>query len=163
MDGSKSSGDPLASLFFRTLCIASTCSSKSVPNSTRYTWKMSKTGPFEGYWKCCICRHYDRYQKRQECIPVGCVPPALYRPGGSVSGGPLSGRPPPPVGRQTLVTILPCPKLRLRAVKITRYFKLSIEYNHHNILSNGSRNWIGMAKKHETWFFVESVSGYRQS
>ena len=27
---------------------------------------------------------------KQECIPVGCVPPTLYRKGGSVSGGSLS-------------------------------------------------------------------------
>ena len=46
---------------------------------------------------------------KQECIPVGCVPPAAVAVGGS---------PPctPPVDRHTPVNILPCPKLRLRAV-----------------------------------------------
>ena len=50
----------------------------------------------------------------QECIQVGCVPPALYRKG---SGG-LSDTPSLPVYRQTPVKILPCLKLRLRVVKI---------------------------------------------
>ena len=30
------------------------------------------------------------FQTKQECIPVGCVPPARYRTGGSLSGGSLS-------------------------------------------------------------------------
>ena len=33
--------------------------------------------------------------EKQECIPVGCVPPALYHTGISVQRGSLSGRPPP--------------------------------------------------------------------
>ena len=62
---------------------------------------------------------------KQECIPVECVPPALYRKrgrGGSLSWGWSLSRgvsvrenPLPPVDRQTPVKILPCPKLRLRA------------------------------------------------
>ena len=78
---------------------------------------------------------------RQQCIPAGCVLPALYRTGdlcaggicpggslsrgslskgagGSLSRGSLSGRPLCPVDRQTPVKLLPCPKLRLRAVNI---------------------------------------------
>ena len=79
----------------------------------------------------------------QACIPVGCIPPALYHtgrglcprslcpgglcpggvsvegslcPGGSLSGGSLSGRPTPTGDRRMPVKILPCPKLRLPAV-----------------------------------------------
>ena len=72
--------------------------------------------------------------EKRECIPVGCVPPALYRTGGlcpgnlclgclwlrgslsrgSLSRGSLSD--PSPVDRQTRVNTLPYPKLRLRAV-----------------------------------------------
>ena len=58
--------------------------------------------------------------KEKECIPVGCVAPALYRTGGSLSRRSLLGSLPPPphhhVDRQTPVKLLPCPKLRLRAV-----------------------------------------------
>ena len=61
----------------------------------------------------------QRYQ--QECIPVGCVPPALYRTGGgSLSArGLYQGDPLPPVDRQTTVKILPWTKLRLWAVMTT--------------------------------------------
>ena len=73
---------------------------------------------------------------KQECIPVRCVPAALYRtaglcPGGvsvqgglcprwvSVGGGLIGGGSvhgdPSPMERQTPVKILACPKLRLRA------------------------------------------------
>ena len=61
----------------------------------------------------------------QKCIPVGCVPPALYLQGVSVTETPQTETPwiesPPPtqpVGRQTPVELLPFPKLRLRAVKM---------------------------------------------
>ena len=47
---------------------------------------------------------YGFYQLReyfnQQCIPVGCVPPALGRGGGGTY-------PPPPVNRQTPVKALP--------------------------------------------------------
>ena len=64
---------------------------------------------------------------KQECMPVGCVPPALYRTAGSLSvqgvfcpWGSLSGRPSPPVDRMTDASKnISLPKLRLRAV-ITR-------------------------------------------
>ena len=65
----------------------------------------------------------------QECIPVGCVPPAAVAiPGGRSQPGtprtrhrpdqapPTPGAGTPPVDRHTPVNILPCPKLRLRAV-----------------------------------------------
>ena len=70
---------------------------------------------------------------KQECIPVGCVPPAAVAVGGSPPAppdqapqeqappwdqAPHSG-PDPPVDRHTPVNILPCPKLRLRAVIIS--------------------------------------------
>ena len=59
----------------------------------------------------------------QECIPVGCVPPgAVAVRGVSTRHPPGSRHPPrsrhPPVDRHMPVNILPCPKLRLRAVKI---------------------------------------------
>ena len=86
------------------------------------------------YWaiKCQLLRC------RQECIPVGCALPALYRtgglcPGGSLCRGSLSkerrgslsrgslargglcqGDPPPPVDRQTPVKLLPCPSVQGR-------------------------------------------------
>ena len=47
---------------------------------------------------------------RQECIPVGCVPPALYRKGGLPDREPPGQIPPgqkPPVDRQTPVKTLP--------------------------------------------------------
>ena len=82
----------------------------------------------------------QRNQSQKEgCIPVECVPPAPYHtegclypggslsrgvsvwgclcPGGSLSRGVSVRETPPPVDRQTPVKILPCPKLRLRAVK----------------------------------------------
>ena len=43
---------------------------------------------------------------KQECIPVGCVPPALYRTGGVLPDKdppPTGQRPPPPPDRQTSV------------------------------------------------------------
>ena len=60
----------------------------------------------------------------QECIPVECVPPALYCTGGLCPGGGLcprvasvqGGLCPSPLDRQTPVKILPCPKLRLQVV-----------------------------------------------
>ena len=87
------------------------------------------------------------WKVQHECIPVGCVPPAAVAVGGrGLYQGPLlrsrhppdqtpmSQAPPPPgsrhpprpdppeqapplVDRHTPVNILPCPKLRLRAVK----------------------------------------------
>ena len=58
------------------------------------------------------------WHEQQECIPVGCVPPAAV----AVRRGSPPGSPPgsrhPPVDRHTPVNILPCPKLRLWAVKI---------------------------------------------
>ena len=85
---------------------------------------------------------WDRwnYQSKQECIPVGYVPPAAVAVRGSPPCTPPPGtmHPPrtmylpgpctpsvpcppryhahPPVDRHTPVNILPCPKLRLRAV-----------------------------------------------
>ena len=88
----------------------------------------------------------SKYRSRQECIPVGCVlPAAVAIQRGSLPGTPRDQAPPwnqaphapgipqyrnparnrciprtrqPPVDRHTPVNILPCPKLRLRAVKI---------------------------------------------
>ena len=75
----------------------------------------------------------------QGCIPVGCVPTALYRKEGRVSvwgclcqGETPGQRPPagqrtpwteipPLVDRQMAVKILPCSKLRLRAVIMILY------------------------------------------
>ena len=96
---------------------------------------------------------------KQECIPVGCVPPAAVavrgglnqappqtrhpKPGTHLEQAPPGTRPPPgpgtppdqapprtrhpqtrhpPVDRHTPVNILPCPKLRLRAVIIIFLF-----------------------------------------
>ena len=76
---------------------------------------------------------------KQECIPVWCVPPALYRtregglcpevslskgifpggglcPGGLCPGRSLSRETPLWTGWQTRVKTLPCPKLRLQTV-----------------------------------------------
>ena len=72
---------------------------------------------------------YDSYREsakiiEQESIPVGCIPPALYRAERDLSDKePLhTDRPPShrgtPVDRQTLLKRLSFPKLRLRAVKI---------------------------------------------
>ena len=114
----------------------------------------------------CGCEsHFLLLQKKftkQECIPVGCVPPAAVAVRGLHQADPLRSRPPrpgtphwsrpprqqspcckacwdsttptarhagippampagippPPVNRMTVVKILPCPKLRLRAVII---------------------------------------------
>ena len=74
----------------------------------------------------------DEFLELQECIPVvGCVPPALYRKGVSLTETPPGQRPPgqrpprhppwqtpPLVDRQMPVKIFLCPKLRLRAVTI---------------------------------------------
>ena len=55
---------------------------------------------------------------KQGCIPVGCVPPTLYHTGGGLCpGGILCQGDPSPMDRQTPVKVLPCLKLRLRAVK----------------------------------------------
>ena len=92
--------------------------------------------------------HWIQWQ--QDCIPVGCIPPACWPyvppytaqeacllPGGEVppwGGGLLRGlsqhalrQTPPPCGQNswhTLLKILPCPKLRLRAVKILLLTKI---------------------------------------
>ena len=81
-----------------------------------------------GYQKSLIHLTNASNSLPQEWIPVGYVPPTLYRTGGrSLSsggvsdqgGGCLSGRPPfPPVDRQTPVKLLPCPKLCLRMVSV---------------------------------------------
>ena len=85
-------------------------------------------------WRCFTCWLVDL---KQECIPVGCVPPACWpypivSHGGFASGGGGSAsmgwadppvmwpvmhaeRPTPQCG-QTPVKTLPCPKLRLRVV-----------------------------------------------
>ena len=63
---------------------------------------------------------------KQDCIPVRCVPPASVAVSGegglprekSTLGGEGLPNTHTPVDRQTLVKILPCPKLRLRAVII---------------------------------------------
>ena len=60
------------------------------------------------------------YFVKQECIPVGCVPPAFcpYLPACTAPGG-VPAQVLPPRGQNswhTLLKILPCPKLRLRAV-----------------------------------------------
>ena len=61
---------------------------------------------------------------KQECMPVGCVPPAAVAVRGGLHQAPPRIRHPPgdqalpTVDRHTPVNILPCPKLRLRAVKI---------------------------------------------
>ena len=90
----------------------------------------------EFWWKW-VCHPFSPINGpkfEQECIPVGCVPPALYRTGESLSGGCLSPGGslsrevsvqgglcqgiPFPVDRKTPVKLLPCPKLRLRMVNI---------------------------------------------
>ena len=91
-----------------------------------------------GYQKSLVHLTNASNSSPQEWIPVGHVPPAVYRTaGGRVSvqegglcpvrgvsdqgGGSLSGRQTPllPVDRQTPVKLLPCPKLCLRAIKIS--------------------------------------------
>ena len=90
-------------------------------------------------WGADICNKIlKHFNLRQECIPVGCVPPAAVAVGGGLHQAPTppGTRPPhpqdqtpppgpdtpqtrpPPVDRHTPVNILPCPKLRLRAVKM---------------------------------------------
>ena len=73
------------------------------------------------------------YKIKQECIPVGCVPPAAVAASVGSQPDPLppeqappGASPPPdqappapgspPVDRHTPLNILPCPKLRLQAV-----------------------------------------------
>ena len=66
-------------------------------------------------------------QFQQECIPVGCVPPAAVavrevstiHPPGTMHTPREQAAPPPPVDRHMPVNILPCPKLGLRAVNIS--------------------------------------------
>ena len=43
-----------------------------------------------------ISRHNPVRSNKQECFPVGCVLPALYRKGVSVQGGLCQGDPSPP-------------------------------------------------------------------
>ena len=76
-----------------------------------------------------VCLYKAKAQCKQECIPVGCRLSALYRTGGLYLGGlpdrdlppldrdPLDrDHPPPRTEWKTRVKVLPCPKLRLRAV-----------------------------------------------
>ena len=76
-------------------------------------------------WKTVECRELKKYFE-QECIPVGCVPPAAVAVrGGLHRAHPPTRHPPvpgtlPPVDRHTPVNILHCSKLRLRAVKILK-------------------------------------------
>ena len=62
----------------------------------------------------------------QECIPVAVAVRERSPP-----GTPPGTRQPPPVDRHTPVNILPCPKLRLRAVKISRSDKFSLVAQSH--------------------------------
>ena len=63
----------------------------------------------------CVYRLKQEHAIRQECIPVGCIPPALYRTRG---GGSLPDRDlPPPVNKITdRCKNITFPQLRLRAV-----------------------------------------------
>ena len=72
-----------------------------------------------------------KLQSKQECIPVGCVSPAAVAVGRGRGrlhqAPPRTMHPPgpctPPVDRHTPVNILPCPKLRLRAVITIMQFR----------------------------------------
>ena len=72
---------------------------------------------------CIVQQRMVKLMIEQECITVGCVPPALYCPGGlarqrSSGQRPLGQRLPldrdHARGQKTPVKILPCPKLRLK-------------------------------------------------
>ena len=95
---------PLNGLHDKQAKLRKSCMKKCISIAKRYV-------SFES-WIC---------MKEQECIPVGCVPSVLYRTGGgSLSRRGVSVREIPPCGQNdwhTPVKILPCPKLRLRAVK----------------------------------------------
>ena len=69
-----------------------------------------------------LCVNLGQYECTmiQECIPVGCVPPAAVAVRGGLHQTPPPGSRPPSLWTesQTGVKILPCPKLRLWAVNI---------------------------------------------
>ena len=56
-------------------------------------------------------------------------------PRGSLSrGGLCPGRPPPPCGQTDAVQILPCPKLRLRAVKTEKVIRIWLKTRRHHLV-----------------------------
>ena len=69
---------------------------------------------------------------KQECIPVGCVPPAAVAVGGSPSGTPRDQTPPGPGQNPTLpmnritdtCKNITFPQLRLRAVIMTNFYSV---------------------------------------
>ena len=48
----------------------------------------NKSALFDGMVNCCLVLNtLTQNMDEQECIPVGCVPPVLYRTGGSLCPG----------------------------------------------------------------------------
>ena len=138
------------------VCMAGDMCGRGPPGRYYEIWSMS--GQYASYWNA--FQLLIKFKKKQECIPVGCVPSTAVAIGGVSTGHPQdqtpleqapppprAGTPPgtrhptgagtpwsrhspgsrhPPMSRHTPVNILPCPKLRLRAVKIrdSQKFKL---------------------------------------